>query len=157
MFLERLIKKIKFLLDSRSAKGKAFGYYPIIKVGLLSGGGKTVLYDDFAEAYGDLLRNAEVHCEVSIAGSMAFTFMVDFCDKRRFTEDSIVIQHKVFMSILGMKFFNEDSERLTLKYSNLEADRLNIDPMKWYFISRMDGDHYFTNEELKKYNLDNWR
>lgn len=144
---------INRLLDTADTKRRAYGYEPEISVGILSGGGRVDFYEKFSERYGERLRAAKVTCTISFAGSMAFTYMLEFCDEREFMGDTLIMQHRVYYSLFGYKFFNEATEELSKKFSSIEADRLGVDDMVWFYVSREQGDHYFDSSEIKEFNL----
>jgi len=150
---DRVSDDINRYLDSLEPRYKAWGTPKVIDISIVSGGGRVSYYEDLVAAMGNRLRAAHVRCYVGVAGSMAFTFMLDFCDERIFFSDTIVMQHQVFMSIYGIKIFTRSTVRLSHKYSDLEADRLGIPRDMWWAISREQGDKFFSPNEQFVYRL----
>lgn len=123
-----------------------------VMVGISSGGGYTSFFD-YLMLLEKPLRQAYIVCTVSKAASMAFTFMINFCDKRIILKDAVIMQHRVYKKTLFGKMFDDNSNRLSVKYSDMEAKVLGIPKDKWFKISRGKSDKYFTRDELVKYGI----
>lgn len=129
---------------------KLFGVDEPIHIALQSGGGYVHLYEMVSRA--KLFKQAYIVCTVSKAESVAFTFMMNFCDERIILKDAVVMTHKVYISGL-LKYFTDSTQRFTVKHSDSEAAVLDLDKDEWYKFSRENGDKYFTVEEMKKYKI----
>jgi len=140
-------------LDSLEPRHKAWGIPKVIDISIVSGGGRVSYYEDLVAAMGTRLRTAHVRCHVGFAASMAFTFMLDFCDERLYFPETVVIQHQVYISFYGIKLFTQGTVRLSRKYSDLEATRLSLPKEIWWKISREQGDKFFTKNEQLVYRL----
>ena len=99
-------------------------------------------------------KDVKVVCTVSSAASMAFTFMVMFCDERLILPDAYIMSHSIFYyGILFKKMFNDNTKRYTIKYSDSEAAKLGHNKEFWYIFSRMNDDKEYTEEEMLKYGI----
>lgn len=124
-----------------------------IKVGLSSGGGFVYLYDRL-ERLSEPLKELYLVCTINKAQSMAFTFMLEFCDERLMLPDAQIMQHQIYaLKELGGKRFDDDSKRLSLKYSDREAEVLGLDKKFWFSLTRGTKDKEFNDDELKMYKI----
>jgi len=134
-------------------KKKAWGFEPHIKIAINSGGGYVSFFERLAVADGALLE-AYIVCTVSTAASMAFTFMIKYCDERIMLPDAYILQHQVYyQNLFGGRRYDDNTRRIALRHSDLEAKVLDIDRDKWFDISRENGDKVFTKDELIKYKI----
>lgn len=129
-----------------------FGIKTPIHLGINSLGGLLGLYDALDE-YGQGLLQAHVVCTISAAASMAFTFIIKYCDERIMLPEAVVMTHRAYIPLWFSKLFTDATERATLKYSDEEAAILGQDPDFWYKLTRENGDKEFTVEEMKKYKI----
>jgi len=131
---------------------QAFGIVTPIRIALLSSGGYLYLYERLAG--NRILKDAYIVCTVATAESVAFTFMIDFCDERIMLPNAKVLTHKAYaLDIFGRKIFTDSNMRATIAHSDMEAEVLGIDKGEWFKISRMNGDKYYSREELEKYKI----
>lgn len=133
-------------------KKRAWGYEPHIKLAINSTGGYVSFFERL-EVADELLLSAYIECTVSTAISMAFTFMLKYCDERTMLPRARVMQHMVYAKGLFGKIFTDKTKRLSLKFSDIEAKVLGIDRYFWFNESRMKGDRYFTKEELTEFKI----
>ena len=81
---------------------------------------------------------------------MAFTLMLSICDEKIGMKGLVLMQHPVR--------YNNGARTVKTKLDDLdinatEARILKVDPKEWRKLSKEDGDHFFTKEEIKKYRL----
>ncbi len=150
---EFMSDNIERYLDSLEPRFKAFGTPKVIDISIVSGGGRVSWYLELDKRFGKRLKEAHVRCTVGFAGSMAFTFLINFCDERLFSHDTIVMQHQVYASFFGMAIYTKDTVELSKYFSNIEAMSLGISRKKWYEVSRNNGDKFFNRSEEYKFNL----
>lgn len=89
-------------------------------------------------------------CYVKTAASMAFTLYLSICDEKIGLEGLVLMQHPVK--------YNNGARTVKTKIDDLdinatEARILKVPEKEWRKLSKEDGDHYFTKEEIKKYKL----
>lgn len=61
--------------------------------------------------------------------------------------------HQVYTPAILGKNYSDGSKRITIKHSDSEAEVLGIDKYQWYRVSRMNGDKYFTVQEMKQFKI----
>lgn len=147
------INDIERYLNSMDAKSRAYGSPKVLQISIVSGGGSVSLYRYFDRVIGGRFKKAHVICNVGFAMSMAFTFMINYCDERILEVDSSVGQHQVYMSLFGIVIRNDNSRRISRELSDIEAEVLGLDYDYWYYISREHGDKYFDNIEVKEFGI----
>lgn len=150
---ESTVDDIERYLESLSPRHRAYGIPEVIELSILSGGGRVDFFEELQDRIGYRLKAAHVKCNVGVAASMAFTFMLHFCDERVFERDTKVIQHQVYISFMGWKIFTQGTIELSHKYSDMEAEALGINKDMWYEVSREHGDKWFSTLEEFVYKL----
>lgn len=92
----------------------------------------------------------KLKCHIKTAASMAFTIMLSICDERVGLKGLFLMQHPVRYSN-GVRTVKTKIDDLDINKS--EARILGVKPSVWLALSKQDGDHVFTKEEIKKFKL----
>jgi len=149
---DRTTRDLFKMVAAQQALKMTTGVIIPIEIAVLSNGGYISFYDSLS---GDLhLKDAYIVCTVATAESIAFSFMIEFCDERIMLPKASVMTHHAFaFNAFGAKVFTDSSKRASIRHSDLEAIELNIDRDKWYAISRMQGDKFYSKKEMKEYGI----
>lgn len=146
------IKQISVKIQTRKMLKALTGIDIPLFVGINSMGGYVRLYE-LLEEYGEPIKQMHVVCTVSSAASIAFTFMLNFCDERLMLPDAFVMSHQTFSPSLFSKVFNDSTYRDSLKQSDSEAEKIGQDKYFWFEYTRKQGDKKFSVDEMKKYKI----
>lgn len=100
-------------------------------------------------------HGVKIKCYINKAMSSAFTFAISVCDQRVLLKGGQMMQHKAYYYLQQAyaKLYTIDSKITSLKMAELECRYLGCDKIKWYRISRDNGDKYFTESEMFEYGL----
>lgn len=137
-------------------KAPPIPYYNTEVVILISSnGGSVSKMFSFIKTFKFLKRRGlKVKCYIGNAKSAAFTFMLSVCDTRILLKGAELAQHPTYLPYGDGKLYTTHTKYSSVEMSDIEAKVLDIDPKKWYNITRNESkDKFFTEKEALKYKI----
>ena len=131
--------------------GEVTGEHKPIKVAFMSHGGSVEIFEAIKDI--PFIKNAYIICTIGAAESIAFTYMIHICDERIMLPNAQVMTHTAYYMTPSGSFRDDDTKRVSIIQSDLEAKTLGLDKDVWYQVSRGNGDKYYDIKEMEKYKI----